>query len=134
MIRATLILLVVAAAVGCRGRDPVPATRKYTQEPEITPEQARGALLKLDRLPRYESGENDPILLDLKSGAVTRTGDFVSIGRFFSFNPNEKTWRMSVRFEYPAHAKMNFSAGANGRFELQSDGTWLAIQAGGHIS
>jgi hypothetical protein len=136
MIRATLIFLVVAATVGCGGRGPVKATSKKTlPEPEITPEQARAALLKLDSLPRYKSGENDPILLDLKSGAVARTSDSIAtIGKVFSLNLKEKTWRMSVSFEYAGHPKMNFAAGANGKFEYQSDGTWRAIQTGGYIT
>jgi hypothetical protein len=136
MIRATLILLVVAAAVGCRGRAPVNATSKKAQAaPEITPEQARAALLKLTGLPRFRSGEDDPILQDLKSGTVARTRDsIVTIGKFFSLNLKEKTWRMNVDFEYAGHPKMNFSAAANGKFEYQSDGSWRAIQTGGYMT
>jgi hypothetical protein len=136
MIRATLFLLAIGTTFGCQGRDSVNASSKKAQtEPEITLEQARAALLKLDSLPRYRSGENDPILLDLKSGAVAQTSDsIVTIGRFFSLNLKEKTWRMSVHFEYPGHPKMNFSAAANGKFEYQSDATWRAIQTGGYMT
>jgi hypothetical protein len=135
MIRAALILLVLAAAVGCRGRDLDATCKKAHAEPEVTPEQARAALFKLDTLPRYEGGENDRILLDLKSGAVARTSDsIVTIGKFFSLNLKEKTWRMSVSFEYPGHPKMNFSAAVNGKFEYQSDGSWRAIQTGGYMT
>ena len=66
-------------------------------EPEITPEQARAALLKLPSVRVITGGEDDPIFLDLKSGAVARTNDsVVTIGSFFSCNLKEKTWQMSV--------------------------------------
>ena len=108
--------------------------RKTQEEPEITPEQARAALLKLNSLPRYLSGENDPIRLDLKTGAVTRINDPVAtIGRFFSCNLKEKTWQMSFSIT-GATPKMNFATGAHGKFEFQPDGTWKAIEGIDYIT
>jgi hypothetical protein len=131
MIGVSLILLAIAADAGCTGKDQVDVSSKKAQtEPEITPEQARAALLKLASVRVITGGEDDPIVLDLKSGAVARTNDsVVTIGRFFSCNLKEKTWRMSV-----GDPSWHFAAGANGNFEFRSDGTWRAIQRGGYIT
>jgi len=131
MIGLSLILLAIAADAGCMGKDQVDvSSKKAPMEPEITPEQARAALLKLGSLRVITGGEDDPIVLDLKSGVVARTNDsVVNIGRFFSCNLKEKTWQMNV-----SNPGMHFAAGANGNFEFQSDGTWRAIQSGGYIT
>jgi hypothetical protein len=100
--------------------------KKTQMEPEITPEQARAALLKLGSLRVITGGEEDPIALDLKSGAIAWTdGSNVTIGRFFSCNLKEKTWHMAV--DNGRTGRMHFKAGANGKFEFQSDGTWRAM-------
>ncbi len=105
-------------------------SEKTQTEPEITTEQARAALLELSSLRVLTGREDDPIVLDLKSGAIARTnGSSVTIGRFFSCNLKEKTWQMAV-----SNARAHFAAAANGRFEFQSDGTWRAIQTGGYIT
>jgi hypothetical protein len=126
MIGASVILLVIAADAGCQ--------TQTQRELEITPEQARSALLKLDSLPRYLSGEADPIRLDLKTGAIARTNDsVVTIGKFFSCNLKEKTWKMSFGL-IGATPKMNFATSAEGKFEFQPNGTWRAIQTGSDIT
>jgi hypothetical protein len=98
--------------------------------PEISPEQARSALLRLGSLRVITGGEDDPIALDLKSVAVARTnGSVVTIGRFFSCNLKEKTWEMSV-----SNRSLRFAAGAKGKFIFQWDGTWLAIETSSYIT
>ena len=136
MIRACLILLTISAEPGCRGKDQFDASREKTQvPPQITPEQARAALLKLDKLPRYSGGESDPIHLDLKNGAVARLNDSrVTIGKFFSIDLKKKSWEMSFHIRVAPVSKMNFSTGANGKFEFTSDGTWRAIIEGRYIT
>jgi hypothetical protein len=114
MIGAPLILLAIAADAGCLSKE---------QPPEITAEQARAALLKHTSLRVIFGGEDDPIALDLKSGAIARTDDsVVTIGKFFCCNLKERTWRMSV-----SNPAIHFATGANGYFEFQSDGTWRAV-------
>jgi hypothetical protein len=134
IISASLLLVAIMAAAGCLGKHSPDVLGKKTQiETEITPEQARAALLKLRSLRVLTGGEDDPIFLDLKSGAIARTGGTsVTIGRFFSCDLKKKTWQMAVG--NGRTGKAHFSAGANGRFELQSDGTWLAIETGGYIT
>jgi hypothetical protein len=98
--------------------------------PEISPEQARAALLRLGSLRVITGGDDDPIALDLKSGAVARTnGSVVTIGRFFSCNLKETTWEMSV-----SNRGLRFAAGAKGKFIFQWDGTWLAIETSSYIT
>jgi hypothetical protein len=119
IIGASLILLAIAAGGVYLWKKPM--------EPAITPEQARAALLKLGRLRVITGGEGDPIAVDLRSGAITWTdASRLTIGRFFSCNLREKTWRMA--FSNGRTGRAHFSTGANGRFEWQSDGTWLAIE------
>ena len=78
-------------------------------------------------------GEDDPIALDLKSGAIAWTdGSNVTIGRFFSCNLKEKTWHMAV--DNGCTGRMHFVAGANGKLEPQSDGTCLAMGGLSYIS
>jgi hypothetical protein len=127
LIGVSLILLAIAADAGCVGKDQVDVFSKKAQtDPELTREQARAALLKLVSIRIITGGEGDPIVLDLKSGAVARTNDsVVTIGSFFSCSLKEKTWRMSV-----SNPRMHFAGDANGNFEFQSDGTWRAIQKG----
>jgi len=135
MLGASLILLAIAADAGCRRKNHLDVSSKKTQmEPEITAEQARAALLKLDGLPRYHSGEDDPILVDLKYGVVARpSNSVVRFGKIFSCNLKEKTWHM--RFSNnAANPRWHFSTGANGKFEYQSDGTWRAIKTGYYIT
>ena len=131
MIRAELMLLGIAVETGCLGKDQSDVSAKQTQmAPAITPEQARAALLKLGSLRMITGGVDDPIFLDLKSGAVVQTEDsVVTIGRYFFCNLKEKTWRMSV-----SNPRIHFFAGANGRFERQSDGTWRAIRKTSYIT
>jgi hypothetical protein len=125
IICASLILLVIAATAAYLG--------KKHADTAITPEQARSALLKLRSLRVLTGGEDDPIAVDLRSGAIAWTdGSSVTIGRFFSCNLKEKTWQMAV--SNGRTGRGHFSAGANGRFEPQSDGTWLAIETGGYIT
>jgi hypothetical protein len=131
---ASLLVVAIMAAAGCLGkhRPDVPG-EKTRMATEITPEQARAALLRLHSLRVLTGGEDDPILLDLKSGAIAQTdGSSVTIGRFCSCNLKEKTWQMA--FSNGRAGRAHFSWGANGRFELQSDGTWLAIETGGYIT
>src|SRR5262245_54678278 len=90
-------------------------SRKTQTEAAITPEQARAALLKLGSLRVVTGGEDDPIAVDLRSGVIAWTdGSNVTIGRFFSCNLQEKTWRMGVT--NGRTGRLHFSAGANGRF------------------
>ena len=134
IIGASLLVVAIVAAAGCLGkhRPDVPG-KKTPMETEITPEQARAALQRLRSLRVLTGGEDDPVFLDLKSGAIAGTdGSSVTIGKFFSCNLKEKTWQMAVSNGRTGRA--HFSAGANGRFELQSDGTWLAIETGGFIT
>src|SRR5947209_6216878 len=51
---------ITGAAFFFKGHTDVSSGKTRT-EPDITPEQARAALLKLGSLPRYRSGEDDPI-------------------------------------------------------------------------
>jgi hypothetical protein len=98
--------------------------------PEISPEQARAALLRLGSLRVITGGEDDPIALDLKSAAVSRTnGSVVTIGKYFSCNLKEKTWEMSV-----SNRGLRFAAGAKGKFIFRWDGTWVAIETSSYIS
>ena len=98
--------------------------------PEISPEQARAALLRLGSLRVITGGEDDPIALDLKSGSVVRTnGSVVNIGRYFSCDLKEKTWEMRV-----SNRGLRFAAGAKGKFFFQWDGTWLAVETSSYIS
>ncbi len=130
IIGASLILLTMASA-GCLGKKhpDVPGEKTQTN-PTITPEQARAALLKLGSLRVLTGGADDPIAVDLRSGSIARTdSSSVTIGKFFSCNLKEKTWQMAV-----SNPSIHFRAGANGTFELQSDGTWLAIQTGRFIT
>ncbi len=123
IIGASVILVAVAVAVGYLGKG-------RPTEPELTPEQAREALLELHSLRVLTGREDDPIAVDLRSGAIARTNDSeVTIGRLFSCNLKEKTWRMAV-----SNPSRHFYAGANGRFEFQSDGTWRAIQITKYIT
>jgi hypothetical protein len=130
----SLILLAIAAEAGCPAKDHFDVPSKKTQTvPEISPEQARAALLNLGTLPVITGRDDDPLILDLKLGAVVRTDDsVVTIGRFFSCDLKKKTWRMSV--SNSGTGRLHWSAGADGHFEIQSDGTWRAIQASGYIT
>jgi hypothetical protein len=134
MIRASLILLAISANAGCIGKDQLDvSSKKKRVEPQITPEQARAALLKLGSLRTFTGGEDSLIRLNLKSGAVARTNDsVVTIGRFYSCNLKERTWRMEVVVGNVSNPRMHYSAGAEGRFEFQSDGTWRAVQTSGY--
>jgi len=150
MIGASLVLLVIAADAGCQTQREPEITPEQAraapgdqprhrvvapQEPEITPEQARAALLKLDSLPGFLIGEHDFIRRDLKTGAVARASDsVVTIGRFVSCNLKEKTWQMHVSGGASAPSRLHYSAGANGEFEFQADGTWRAILLGSYIT
>ena len=123
MIRASLILVAIAAPAGCLGKH-------HPSEPEITPEQAREALLKLDSLRVLTGGVDDPIAVDLRTGAIARANDgAVTIGRLFSCKLQQKTWFMVV-----SNPSRHFRAGASGKFEFQSDGTWRAIQINSYIT
>ena len=89
--------------------------------------------MKLGSLRVVTGGEDDPIAVDLRSGAIAWTnGSSVTIGRFFSCNLKEKTWHMAV--DNGRAGRAHFAAGANGRFELQSDGTWRAIETDSYIT
>jgi hypothetical protein len=82
--------------------------------------------LKLSSLRVVAGGEDDPIAVDLRSGAIAWTsGSSLTIGRFISCDLKEKTWRMAV--DNGRAGRLHFAAGASGRFEWQSDGTWRAI-------
>jgi hypothetical protein len=133
IISASLLLVAIMAA-GCGGKHRADVPGPETQiETELTPEQARAALLKLRSWRVLTGREDDPIFLDLKSGPIARTdGSRVKIGRLFSCDLKERTWQMA--FSNGRTGKAHFSTSANGRFELQSDGTWRAIETGGHIT
>ena len=97
IISAVLLLVAIMSAAGCVGkhRPDVPGTKAQI-ETELTPEQARAALLKLRSWRVLTGREDDPIFLDLKSGAVARTdGSRVTIGKFFSCDLKERTWQMA---------------------------------------
>ena len=104
-------------------------TEKPRPVPEITPEQARAALLELRCVRAFTGGEDDPAVLELKQGAIVRVSDsVVKIGRFFSCNLKEKTWRMG--YGIPGDTpKRGFSVEAEGRFECPPNGTWRAVGA-----
>jgi hypothetical protein len=92
---------------------------------QITPEEARAALLKLKSLRVITGGEDDPIYVDLKTGAIAWIDEStIDIGKFISCNLKENTWRMGV-----GNPAMRFAAHAEGRFERGAFGTWRAIQA-----
>jgi hypothetical protein len=131
MVRTSLILFAIASTAGCVGKGPVDvSTKKPLVDPEITPEQARAALLKLPSIRVITGGEDDPNVLDLKSGAVARTDDsVVTIGRFFSCDLKKKTWEMHV-----SNPRAHFAAGGKGYFEFQSDGTWRAMETESYIT
>jgi hypothetical protein len=131
VISASLILLVAVSAAGYLGRKHTDAVVEQTQtEPDITPEEARAALLNLGTLAVLTGGENDRIIVDLRNGAVKwRHESNVTIGKFISCNLTEKTWEMEVH-----NFEMHFAAGASGKFERQSDGTWRAIVTERYIS
>jgi hypothetical protein len=128
---ASLIVLAIPAAAGCTGKHgPDGRGEPARTGPEITPEEARAALLKLDSLRVVTGGEFDPVVLDLKFGAISRTNaSVVTIGKFFSCNLKAKTWQMGLR-----NPQTHFGAGASGRFEFQSDGRWRAIKESGYIT
>jgi hypothetical protein len=130
-ILASLFLAAIASAAGCLGRDDAAArTEKAETKQPITPEQARTALLKLKSIRVLTGGEDDPIFVDLKTGAIAWTSEStVTIGKFISCNLTERTWRMGV-----ANPDAQFFANAHGRFECHADGTWQAIETGSSIS
>jgi hypothetical protein len=98
-------------------------SEKTPPEPEITAEEARAALLKCPDIRVIRSGEDDPIFVDLKSGAIVQTNSTnVRIGKFVTCNLKNKLWKFGV-----SNPSMHFSAHVDGRFELQPDGTWRAI-------
>jgi hypothetical protein len=123
----SLVLLLLVGAAGClRTVDP----EALTEPPQITAEEARAALLKLESIRVISGKENDPVYVDLKSGAITRVSDSkVEIGSFISCNLKENTWEMSI-----GNPEIHFHARASGTFERQPNGTWRAIQTGGSIS
>ena len=131
-VRLSLILglSMLFSVLGCVGPDDPAAKSEKTQTKQsITPEQARAALLELKSIRVISGGEDDPVFVNLKTGAITWTsGSTVNIGSFISCNLNDRTWKMEVG------DGARFHASANGTFERQSDGTWRAIQTGGSIS
>lgn len=128
----TGILAAVALAAGSlEMKNQAPARKEETRtKPPITPEQARAALLKLNI--RVLTGkEDDPVWVNLRDGLIVRTGATkVKIGDFCSCDLDKGTWDVGFAIE----TEPTFHFGANGRFERQTDGTWRAIQTGGHIT
>jgi hypothetical protein len=131
MITASWMLVTIAAVAGCLGKnDATVQTEKLQAKQQITPEEARAALLKLKSIRVITGGEDDPIYLDLKTGAIEWTGEStLAIGRFFSCNLKENTWEMTI-----SSPSIHFHATAKGKFERQADGTWSAEQTSGSIT
>ncbi|MHB1561620.1 MAG: hypothetical protein ACYC61_29575 [Isosphaeraceae bacterium] len=132
IVGASLVVLAVAAAVGCGGNPPAAEPALITPEPAlITPESARAALLRLESLQWAGGGVIDPFA-ELKTGAIVSTGGSnVTIGRFFSCDLKKKTWRMD--FSNGRTGKAAFACGASGRFEWH-DGIWEAIETESSIT
>lgn len=115
---ASSLVLLVLVFVGCfRTGAPVGAAPAA-----ITSEEARTALLRLDSLRVITGNDNDPIFKDLKAGAVVQKDSTTRIGRFIRCDLQAKTWQMHI-----SAPEEHFVAEAEGVFERQADGSWLAI-------
>jgi hypothetical protein len=130
----SLILLAVATEAGCPANDQPDLPSAKTQiEPELSPEQARAALLNFDGLPVVTGRDDDPVILDVKLGAIVRTDEsVVTIGRFVSCDLKKKAWR--IRVSNSGTGRLHWSAGSDGHFEMQSDGTWRAVRTSGYLT
>jgi hypothetical protein len=99
--------------------------------PRITPEEARTALIEFKGIRVWNGGDDDPVVVDLKTGPIVwRSASIADIGRFCSCNIADNSWE----FNLMTNEDKPFLACAKGTFQRRADGKWEAISAGVSVS
>jgi len=122
-VRVISLLLPLLLAAGCGG--------DRTVDPEsIDSAQAHAALMKGRVFKVLVNDDNDPVVRGVRDGPITPQPDGTIIfRRFVHADLKAKTWRFRI-----SNPKMHFLAEAEGVFERQPDGSWLAVTRAMRIS